>query len=221
LRGVSVPNVRRLSGEFGKAIREKLAANAARLETGKLDQDSILPPKHPFFFPKDRTAKLQTLLDEVTLRTSIATLVFERGWKRIVPTPPSDKRTNALKNLEELALAGDELQAAAKRLQEIITAFEQPDAADGARAPGNPVELISQESIERGFVAVNLLGWAIWGLLTILGGFYVLILDKTGFGLLQDYILTFFWGVGLPAAADKLTPAAIMQTLRAGTPKPS
>ena len=78
---------------------------------------------------------------------------------------------------------------------------------------------ISEDKLERAFVGLNAVGWLFWGLFTILAGFYAFILDKPGFGLTSDYIICFFWGIGLPTAADRLSPSGVMQTLHAGTPK--
>jgi hypothetical protein len=46
-------------------------------------------------------------------------------------------------------------------------------------------------------------------LVTVATGVLVLIVLKPGFGLTQDYIYCFFWGIGLLAAGLQLTPASI------------
>jgi hypothetical protein len=119
----------------------------------------------------------------------------------------------------------EESAPAATRIADILKEYAAAKArAAGAAADAvapRVIELITQDRLAREFAELNQLGWMLWLLLTVLGGVYLFILDKPSFGLLSDYLVVFFWGIGVPTAADKLTPAGVVQTLRATTPKAS
>jgi hypothetical protein len=105
-------------------------------------------------------------------------------------------------------------------IQNILLAYDSLVRGLDNNDPGSvKAWLISPESLQRSFTELNVWSWIVWAILTMVGGFYLLILDKAGFGLIADYILCFFWGIGLPTTAEKLTPAGVLQSLRITTIK--
>jgi hypothetical protein len=57
------------------------------------------------------------------------------------------------------------------------------------------------ESISKGV-------WLVYGVLTALSGFAVLVLNNSGFGTPVDFIFAFFWGFGLPTTIGALAPGS-------------
>jgi len=207
-------------GDVGGMIRGKLEELAASLQEGALAD--LLPPSTPEIFPRNRAARLQERLDAVGKRLKIATLVFDRGWTRIAGDRVTDELKTALRGLEALALRDAEVKDVEAGIVTILDTYLQavaPRLVGAANIPPQAIVPIEEEEIRRGFAELNQLGWAVWALLTILGGFYLFIMDKPAFGLISDYIVCLFWGVGLPATADKLTPAGVLQTLSVSKPK--
>jgi hypothetical protein len=51
---------------------------------------------------------------------------------------------------------------------------------------------------------ITLLFWAVWGSLSVLTGFIVLVMPDPGFGTVADYLRCLLWGFGLPVAGQGL-----------------
>ena len=51
---------------------------------------------------------------------------------------------------------------------------------------------------------ITLLFWAVWGALSVLIGFIVLVMPVAGFGTVADYLRCSLWGFGLPVAGQGL-----------------
>lgn len=60
---------------------------------------------------------------------------------------------------------------------------------------------------------ISIAVWLIYGLLTALSGFAVLVLNNAGFGVPLDLVFAFFWGFGLPTAIQSLTSGSAAAAL--------
>jgi hypothetical protein len=192
------------------------ALSKGREDLGRLR----FPSWRSVFYPHPEESTFKTELDAIALRLSIATLVYERGWKKIAGDPVTSKLATALTELETVATQENDKTKAADRIAEILKAYNAPaDGSSLASAP--PADAITERSIEASFTRLNYLAYVLWILLTLIGGYYALILDKGAFGILRDYIICFFWGVGLSTVADQLSPAGIMKIFSVTTPQPA
>lgn len=90
-------------------------------------------------------------------------------------------------------------------------------ARDGARALTTPtVAVRTYDELRFEIRTIGLAVWIAMAILTTLVGTNAVVLSNLGFGLVTDYLVCLFWGLGLPIGAqqlNQLTTASVSTTL--------
>jgi hypothetical protein len=89
-----------------------------------------------------------------------------------------------------------------------VAAPSAPQA--GQTEPGG----LTYERLTLEIASTSLWVWALFAVLATALGAYVVVLSNTGFGLSADFLLCFFWGVGVPIGAQQLAQST---TVSAGS----
>ncbi|MEJ0091897.1 MAG: hypothetical protein WDN46_00165 [Methylocella sp.] len=85
-------------------------------------------------------------------------------------------------------------------------------AAPGAPQAGHAAPALAYQRLTVEIANTSLLAWALFAVPATALGAYVVVLANTGFGLAADFLLCFFWGVGLPIGAQQLTQSTTIST---------
>lgn len=114
-----------------------------------------------------------------------------------------------IQRLDALAageLPSPEVMAAAVRtiLTEMTGALDVARRVQSDEPTPAPDVGYSSEGLAFSTAALNLGGWAVFALLSMMVGIYVLILRDNDFGQPQDLLLCLLWGFGLPTAGQGL-----------------
>ena len=214
----------------------KLTGRVAKLETlisdEWLDADSLLPSRTLLSFgtATDSSAKLQTRLAEVSAGLLAMSSVLNNGILKIAvewTNAPAWKKTNAATALPAL----DHLGATAKTEAEaqagiapILAAYQHDPSTQQllAKLPHPPVEPITVQAIDFQIEHYSNAGWWIWGVVSVVVGYAIMIVPNSGFGTPMDLILCFLWGIGIPTASAKLqelTPSGVSSNIGIAFPK--
>ena len=215
------------AGHEPATIAKALSDRAASITPSALDRQGLLPPSvpNPFGSP-DRAADLKLHLQDVIARVDGLAYVVHEGLKVLWPyvDPANNARGAAIKALKRLDKEGAEVAseaAAVTLVDQVLKDFADTTtiSLDAMLQPELPTpghELTWQ--IGRILKRV----WITWGMVTIVTGAAALILSNAGFGTALDLVFCFLWGVGLPAAVDKLqqlNPAGVGSHLNLTLPK--
>lgn len=118
--------------------------------------------------------------------------------------------TAAIKSMDGLAtaLATTDASTLAKGVSDALdtmrAAIEALVRPAGALSVGlSPVPTVAQ--IDFTLAGINRFAWALFAILAVLVGTYVLILSRSAFGSPQDYVACLLWGFGLPTSGTALS----------------
>jgi hypothetical protein len=83
-----------------------------------------------------------------------------------------------------------------------------PPAVQAAQRPGMESGRVpSTATLQLQYEHLNAWMWLLWGVITVLAGFYVVILKQPGFGTATNFIEAFFRGLTVQLAGQQITPA--------------
>lgn len=204
------------------------------LSVDNLDQQQLLPPSLPPWVQSTTQATayqtfLQTKSQIVDNLSVIATGIKVAAG--LVPTIPPAR----LPDLQSLTQKIDQYsttlpQASATLQAQIKTLFDVWNAAPVVQGLGATPQLlampsaspVSAYSVRMEIQTISLLFWFVWGVLSVLIGFSVLVKPDPGFGTTADYIRCALWGFGLPVAGQglqQLTMSSLNTQLGVTLPK--
>jgi hypothetical protein len=192
---------------------------ADQLSPSALQAANLLPPRIPNplvawtpnadAYTKYLAAKTQKLawLD------LLVTQGFEKLWAKI-PSAPTPEFLGAARTSAEALDALSTRDAPPQTDQQadisrIVQSFPPTTLAALAR-PAGPQQgqagpALTYQLLNVEIARTSLWVWALFAVLATALGAYVIVLANTGFGLPGDYLLCFFWGVGVPIGAQQLT----------------
>jgi len=184
-------------------LSEKALLSRAR-KLGKLWAEMI-PKLDDFKAVWERMDTWVMALDELISRGMAV------AWDKLKAYSSEANRINeAVRQLDELA-KGDKALALEKLqpkigevLNKLKTELEQTVTTipPGVSFTPGKKEI---EKLEFEFEFINWISWGFWLVTTVIVGTFVVVLPNLGFGLWTDYMLCFFWGVGLPTTGTQLT----------------
>jgi len=203
-----------------------------QLSAPVLSQANLLPPPfpNPFASAFDPTG-LKAYLEARNPKIQLLSVLVDEGVLRaqaedngaILP-PPVAQVNGAVAQIDNIWLAVPQ-PAADQALQQVrpIVAALHAAIVGVALAPmaAGPVPAVRGDfdvlQIEIRTISATV--WLIYGLLTALSGFAVLVLGNAGFGIPLDLVFAFFWGFGLPTAIQSLTPGSAGSALNISVAK--
>ncbi len=197
--------------------QKALAAIIADLKTDNLDNLQLIPPSLPAISPSTTQASaLQAFIQtksQVVDNLDVIVTGIKAAGVLAVPSLP-DARLAALKtlvsNIDQLSTS---LPQTSDSLRTKIQAlFNSWNAVPQAQIAGAPAQLLAMPDgsplsafhIRMEIQNITLLFWAVWGTLSVLTGFIVLVMPAAGFGTVADYLRCSLWGFGLPVAGQGL-----------------
>jgi hypothetical protein len=212
---------------------QKISAVLTDLNVDNLDQQQLLPPSLPAWVQSTTQATAyQTFLQtksQIADNLSVIAAGIEAAANLAATIPPA-----RLPDLQALGLKIDQLsrnlpQPSATLQAQIKTLFDAWNAAPQAQGLGAAQLLampgpspVTAYSIRMEIQTITLLFWAVWGALSVVIGFSVLVMPAPGFGTTADYIRCALWGFGLPVAGQglqQLTMTSLNTQLAVTLPK--
>jgi hypothetical protein len=200
-----------------------------------LDNASRLPPKTPNFLPTSTNAEtnLQAYLTSLSAPLAGLTVIIWEGmrklrerWNDALPQQDKDAIRKALEKLDQAGAVVKTQEEAQKAVQDAMKVYEtERSKQETARVPAEPLPVPppSLEHLNWELDTINMMGWFVWGGLTLVAGVALLLIMNLGFGTPMDFIFCFFWGFGLPITGDKLqqlNPGSIASSIGISLPKP-
>jgi hypothetical protein len=193
-----------------------------------LDQANLLPPKfpNPIGTTFDPTA-LKAYLEKRNPQIQLLAVLIDEGVVRaqaedngsIAPAPVAAVN-DAITQIDNIWLAApqpspdsalQQVRAIVARLHNAIHGIVGP-AGVGLAGPV-PAVRGDFDVLQMQVAKISTIMWVVYGLVTALSGFAVLVLNNPGFGITLDLIFAFFWGLGLPTAIQSLTPTSAATAL--------
>jgi hypothetical protein len=227
---VSIPGT--LKSCTSNTLRQ-IGSVLADLSVNNLDQQQLLPPSIPAWVQSTTQATAyQTFLQtksQIADNLSVIASGIEAVATLSATIPPA-----RLPDLQVLGQKIDQLssnlpQPSATLQTQIKTFFDAWNAAPQAQAMGVAQLLampgpspVTAYSIRMEIQTITLLFWAVWGALSVVIGFSVLVMPAPGFGTTADYIRCALWGFGLPVAGQglqQLTMTSLNTQLAVTLPK--
>jgi len=186
------------------------------LSIANLDEQQLLPPSLPAWVQSTtQGTAFQTFIQAKALIVDnlnvIATGIQQAG--NLAATIPPAKLPDLQALVQKIDQFATTLPQSSVTLQAQIKAlFDAWNAAPQAQGLAAVAQLlampgpspVSAYSIRMEIQTITLLFWAVWGALSILIGFTVLVMPAPGFGTAADYIRCVLWGFGLPVAGQGL-----------------
>jgi hypothetical protein len=214
----------------------RISAVDEELTTKSLDAHQLLPPRIPGWTqaPATQATTYQTFM-QLASQTIEDLDVLVTGLENaasFLPGTPNDH----LRQLHTLianidALSGtlpqvvDSLRAQVKAL---ITSYGGPVAPRALEfavqhlSPAQSSSELTPMRINFQIETITLLYWTVWGALSVIVGFAVLVQPVPGFGAFGDYVRCGLWGFGLPVAGQglqQLTLSSVNTQLGINFPK--
>jgi hypothetical protein len=186
------------------------------LSISNLDQQQLLPPSVPPWVQSTTQATAyQTFLkteSQIADNLNVIATGIQAAANLAATIPPA-----RLPNLQALGQKIDQFsttlpQPSATLQDQIKVLFDAWNAAPQAQGLDAAAQLLAMPSpsaasvysIQMEIQTITLLFWAVWGVLSVLIGFTVLVMPAPGFGAAADYIRCSLWGFGLPVAGQGL-----------------
>jgi len=207
-------------------LNNTLATLLTQLSTPVLNQANLLPPTFPNpFGGAFDPAALKAYLEARNPKIQLLSVLIDEGVLRaqaedngaIVP-PPVAQVNGAITQIDTIWLAVPQPAAdqALQQVRQIVAALHAaiigvalaPMAAGPVPAVRGDFDVLQLE-----MQTISIAVWLIYGLLTALSGFAVLVLNNAGFGVPLDLVFAFFWGFGLPTAIQSLTSGSAAAAL--------
>ena len=203
------------------------------LSTPVLNQANLLPPAFPNPFGSTfDPAALKAYLEARNKKIQLLSILVDEGVARaraedngaIVP-PPVAQVNAAITQIDNIWLAVPQPTAdlALQQVRQIVAGLHATiiGVAVAPAAPGAPVPAVRGDFdvLQLEIQTISITIWLIYGLLTALSGFAVLVLGNAGFGIPLDLIFAFFWGFGLPTTIQSLTPGSSAAALNISVAK--
>lgn len=204
-------------------IKRSIQILLGELSDNTLDQKHFIAPKFPSPFGDTTNSEgYKTYLEDRNPKIQLLSALVKDGLRRAVAEDdgtltPAQKVfvKTAIGQIDQIAEAAPQpsVSAALSQVEGIIatlkTNLEAPAAAPQAlTAAAREFEIVQLE-----ILSISKLVWLIYGILTALSGFAVLILSNAGFGIPLDFVFAFFWGFGLPTTISALSPGSVASAL--------
>lgn len=204
-------------------IKGSIQILLGELSDNTLDQKHFIAPKFPSPFGDTTNSEgYKTYLEDRNPKIQLLSALVKDGLRRAVAEDdgtltPAQKVfvKTAIGQIDQIAEAAPQpsVSAALSQVEGIITTLktnlEAPTAAPQALTPAaREFEIVQLE-----ILSISKLVWLIYGILTALSGFAVLILSNAGFGIPLDFVFAFFWGFGLPTTISALSPGSVASAL--------
>jgi len=204
------------------------------LSVENLDQQQLLPPSLPSWVQSTTQATAyQTFLQtksQIADNLGVIATGIQEAASLVATIPPA-----RLPDLQTLTQKIDQYsttlpQPSATLQAQIKALFDAWNAAPVAQGLGAAAQLlampgaspVSVYSVRMEIQTITLLFWFVWGALSVLIGFSVLVMPAPGFGTVPDYIRCALWGFGLPVAGQglqQLTMSSLNTQLGVTLPK--
>jgi hypothetical protein len=201
-----------LSASNFTPIEDQLTRIEGSLATKNLDLQQFLPPLIALQGYDVKTANYQSFLQQQSKATDKLESVVSQGLERLAAAVSGNAAlfTHAatptlLAAINRIATDASldsntsqaELARAFDAWRQAITGAAQPLAAPSI-VRENPASLL----VEIRHIAIA--SWIVWGLLTILVGYIILVASSPGFGGFLDFARCLLWGFGIPVAGQSL-----------------
>lgn len=187
------------------------------LEEQNLDNGHLLPPEwpSPFSTAADQSAALRERLASTAQAIARLTIVVRDGvqalwaqWTRVDPNDPQAPArkqaiAQALDQLDEQCVQATDEDGARAAVAAALAACRKAMGIERDAAPETAAPLAT-EFLSWQIGRLHRRVWLVWGMLNVLAGAAVLILQNAGFGSPLDHLFCLFWGFGLPTAVDRL-----------------
>jgi hypothetical protein len=215
----------------------RIAAVDQELTSESLDAHQLLPPRIPGWTqaPATQATAYQTfmqLASQTIEDLDVIVTGLENAASFLPSTPPDHLRQlhTLMANID--ALSGtlpqivDSLRSQVKALINSFGGVVAPRALEFAVQRLSPSQGSTSEltpvRINFQIETITLLYWAVWGALSVIVGFTVLVQPVPGFGAFGDYVRCCLWGFGLPVAGQglqQLTMSSVNTQLGVNFPK--
>lgn len=210
LTATGFPNVRKALGAVITGVSRKSLQTRGFL-------GSVIPPLKGADASAQAAQNYEAYLDGLSKQLTALAVILQAGNRAVAMwSEHMDQSTRPLLDtaqtaLDNLAIAGfipdtDKLSADAENVLVTLRgslnkAFNLQDdpTAGPALAVGYSSQRIAFET-----EALNLVGWLVFGILSLAVGGYLLIIANLGFGQMKDLLYCLLWGFGVPAAGEKL-----------------
>lgn len=225
-----------LAGIDTPYTRDRIAEQYAKLADDKL-QPQGLPPAIPLPWTIPGAPdidKFRAYVQAVSnwtavLGATVPALTYVVTKWSDWPSVPEKKAAvaKAVRGLDTIAQPGTApaLADAQKSVVAIRTEIDTPLTKSLAAAEEQPPAAprpVTERDVRVEIALLSLVSWFVIGVLTTTVGAYVLLFSAAGagFGTPADYLLAFFWGLGLPAASQLATAtnATVTNTFKVTTP---
>jgi hypothetical protein len=213
-------------------ITARLADLLKRLSLDQLEKAEFIPPRIriPFRPPRDVSEQYKAFLADLSSHAAAVAFVLKEGINRAIAklSQPNARQpvTTTLTELDSVAENVKNVDEAKAEVSPIISKLQNvlaplPGLAAPA-PPGVPPTAPSVVEVHVQLQRLSILMWLVWGVLTWLVGYTVLIDSNAGFGIDIDYIKCFLWGVGVQVAGQQvqqLAPTTISTAFSISFPK--
>lgn len=178
---------------------------------------SVIPPLKGAEASAQTAQNYEAYLGALSKQLTALAVILQAGNRAVAMwAERMDETTRSLLDtaqtaLDNLAIEGfisdrDKLSAEAEKVLVTLRgslnkAFNLQD--DPEAGPALTVSYASQR-IAFETEVLNLIGWLVFGFLSLAVGGYLLIVANPGFGQLKDLLYCLLWGFGVPAAGEKL-----------------
>ena len=207
-----------------RAIPEKIRASIETLNNelsdAELDRRFFVPPTFPNPFTSNiDAAAYKAYLEARNPRIQLLSILVNKGVVAaakqdngtLSPTQKNAVKT-AIQNIDSISTTDP--NQALQQVQQILTTLHSTlSGVVAAFAVAPAVASHSFEALQLEIQSISRGIWLLYGILTALSGFAVLILNNPGYGVPLDYIFALFWGFGLPTAINTLGPSSAATAL--------
>ncbi len=208
-----------------KELSPRVAALRGNLTEKSLDK--FLPPKLPLPWSAGRSTQYAAFITKASAETAALAVFIKSGISAIVARwDPADaalqaKIVSALADID-VGSVGVEATPPAQLVVNAALAKVRTLAGMGAKALPAQAAEPSFASIRVEQTATAAVFWLFWLIVTVLGGYAVLILYNPGFGETGDWLKCFLWGLGFNIAGGQvqgLTASSASTIFNVNVPK--
>lgn len=201
-----------------KALEDVIAAVSQRNLQAKGFLGSVIPPLKGTEASAQAAQNYEAFLGEHAKRLTALAVISQAGNRALAMwAERKDETTRPLLEraqtaLDNLAVEGfvpdrDALSAEAEKVLATLRGSLNKafNLADDSEAGPAFIVGYSSQRIAYETEVLNLIGWLVFGFLSLAVGTYLLVFSNPGFGQLKDLLYCLLWGFGVPAAGEKLS----------------
>jgi hypothetical protein len=216
-------DVNSLAKEIGITLAETLRridGLREQLSPAQLASKGFIPSRWSASAGNDHNTDYQSFLSGITTEATAMQSVIA-GARSLWGLTSDVQQKAQLKEkfVEKLDGVASSVKTSSDAEQGLRQIAPQPVLATMLNAGQSRVAPIpSTSELQFQYERLNAWLWLVWGVLTILLGYFVVVVTNGGFGSDIDYAKAFFWGISVQLAGQNLTPASVAKPLGLSLP---